>query len=336
MQLGQELWVRCANTSGSQIDNGKIVYMSGVTAVDPARPKIELADISNANKRKVIGVTTQDFANGGQGWVTTFGLVRNLDTSHLTAGNYIYLDETTPGDLTDSPVNNFLRIGLCIREHPLEGTILIAIQQEDHNLLSNLQGGTTNQYYHLTENEHDYRPLVGTWEDLRVPASSVKTRAAVNEPTFAQLADDGAGSHGVYTYMFNQTVEQEVFFNAQLSHGYLEGSDLYPHVHWSPQSTNTGDVKWNFEYTIANVNGNFGNTTTITATDTASGTINDHQIAGLPTISGTGLTISNMLICRLSRDGSDATDTFTGDAALLEVDIHFQKDTRGSLQEYIK
>jgi len=43
-----------------------------------------------------------------------------------------------------------------------------------------------------------------------------------------------------------------------------------------------------------------------------------------------------MLVCRLYRDGGAAADDFGNTAGLLGFDIHFEKDTQGSRQEYIK
>jgi len=35
-------------------------------------------------------------------------------------------------------------------------------------------------------------------------------------------------------------------------------------------------------------------------------------------------------------NGGQGTDDFTGDAALLEFDIHFEQDTIASHEEYVK
>jgi len=173
------------------------------------------------------------------------------------------------------------------------------------------------------------------YDDLRVSASSVKLGASINQPTWSQLADDGAGSRGVYSYSFSPSTDNEVFFSVQMPHSYKEGTDLLPHVHWTPDSTNTGTIMWKLEYTIANIGSTFGNTATVNMPDTADGVINKHQITTGSTISGSGLGISHMLICRLYRDVSD-TDTFTGNAGLLEFDIHHQINTMGSRRELFK
>jgi hypothetical protein len=173
------------------------------------------------------------------------------------------------------------------------------------------------------------------WDDLRVSALTTKLPAS-GQPSFSQFADDGASSTGVYTYFFSDSTEQSVFFTIQMPHGYKFGTNLYPHVHWAPQSTDTGQVDWFLEYTIANLDGLFGNTNTVTMSDNGSGTINAHQMTEEAIIDGSNLTLSHMLICRLYRNGGQGNDDFSGNAAFLEFDIHFEQDTIGSRREYIK
>jgi len=147
------------------------------------------------------------------------------------------------------------------------------------------------------------------------------------------------GSVGVYVWHFNTGEINEVFFSVQLPHAYKEGTDLKPHIHWTKHNSDSGNVKWGLEYTICNVASTFPDTTTLTSTsvDTGSSTTPyNHLLTNLGTISGTGLTVSSMLIGRLFRDGIDPTDTYDGYAALLEFDIHYQVDSLGSILETAK
>jgi len=185
--------------------------------------------------------------------------------------------------------------------------------------------------------EGDFTLLETYWEDVRVPLSATN-RGSANAPDFAKFMDDGGGtpSQGVYTYLFNKNTEEEVYFEMQIPHAYKEGTDIEMHVHWSPMDTDTGTVRWGLEYTVANVDGTFGNTTLIYVNDAADGTAKKHQVASFSGISGTGLTISCMLICRLFRDAGDAADTYDEDAALHEIDAHIEVNTIGSRDEWTK
>lgn len=170
------------------------------------------------------------------------------------------------------------------------------------------------------------------WDDLRVPVSSIK-RIGNSDPDWETFLD------GTYALAFDKSVDQEVAFFVQIPHSWKLGTDLHPHVHWSPSDTDTGSVTWKLEYTIADITGTFGSTTTMSVTDAADGTAYKHQYADLGDIDMSGYTdtgdVSIILICRLYRDVDDGDD-YDADAFLHEIDFHFEKDTIGSRQETSK
>lgn len=130
-QVGQELYIKARNNTGSTILNGSVVYVSGATG---NRPTIALAQANSvATADKVIGVTTQDIANNAEGLVTTQGLVRDLNTSAFTDGNTIYLSPTTPGAYTatkPSPPNYVIHVGHILRAHVSLGVVLVSIENQ--------------------------------------------------------------------------------------------------------------------------------------------------------------------------------------------------------------
>ena len=107
-------------------------------------------------------------------------------------------------------------------------------------------------------------------------------------------------------------------------------------------SRRMGEYDWSrLGVTIANVDGNFGSSTTIDLSDTCSGVDDRHEITSSGTISGTGLTVSHMLLLRIYRSDTGADDTWVGTTAaqspaILEFDIHFEVNTMGSRQETVK
>lgn len=146
-----------------------------------------------------------------------------------------------------------------------------------------------------------------------------------------------ASSRGVSVYFFSPDEQQELHFTAQFPHAKKNGTDIKPHLHWSPDNTDTGDVRWGLEYTWTDIGGTFGNTTRIYCEDAGDGTINKHQVCNFPAIDGSGITdVSSMMICRVFRDATNANDDFTGQAGLTEIDFHYEIDTVGSRQEFVK
>jgi hypothetical protein len=172
------------------------------------------------------------------------------------------------------------------------------------------------------------------WDDLRVPLENTKLTPTKSEPEFAAFID------GTYLYGFKATnaADESLHFVAQIPHGYKFGTDLYPHIHWCPSNTDTGDVEWELEYLIANQDVAFGATAaTLSETVAAPGTAFQHTRTYFDAIPGSAITsLSTMLICRLTRRADLVTDTFTGTAWALEFDFHYSIDTIGSRQATVK
>lgn len=185
------------------------------------------------------------------------------------------------------------------------------------------------------------------WDDLRVPVTAT-TVGTARQPAFGQWLTNGAGSTGVYTYFFpdgNATNERDLFFGVQLPHGYKYGTDLKPHIHWSPKTTGLAGqkVSWGMEYTLAKIGSTFPNTTIISANthylEQDPIVANNHYLTPLPDIDGSGIdSVSAMLFGRVWRDcgGVLQADGFTGDVGLLEIDFHYQIDAVGSDDLYTK
>jgi len=78
LQIGQENYIRVRNTSGATINNGDVVKVYDATG---HTPEIELAAADDDCPCAVIGLATHTIANNGYGYVTTFGIVRDLNTT---------------------------------------------------------------------------------------------------------------------------------------------------------------------------------------------------------------------------------------------------------------
>lgn len=127
LQLGQESIIKARNSSVNEIVNGKIVYISGA---DQGRPTINLAsNSSEANSQKVIGVATENIAGNNVGYITTEGLVRNIDTSAFSAGDALYLGSN--GAFTNTVPETPLRavfVGWCVTSDATTGSVFVKVQ----------------------------------------------------------------------------------------------------------------------------------------------------------------------------------------------------------------
>ena len=122
-----EVYVR--NQTGATLTAGTIVYINGATG---NRPTITKAQANNdANSAQTFGFVKTSIANNGFGFVIVRGELDNIDTSALTEGVQLYLSPTTAGTWTTtkpSAPQHLVYVGICVRAHPTQGVILVAVQ----------------------------------------------------------------------------------------------------------------------------------------------------------------------------------------------------------------
>lgn len=174
------------------------------------------------------------------------------------------------------------------------------------------------------------------WDDLRI---------TMDRGSDATQIDFFSGSSGPQIWFFrNNSGVESMSFTVQLPHTWKEGTSIFPHIHWTPKSTATGNVEWNFEYTWANYEPGtpevFPAVSSTTVVSTGPFTAKSHMITALTSgdlgIDGTGKKISSVLICRIWRNSSNAADTYEANAGLLFMDFHILVDGYGSVNKYTK
>jgi hypothetical protein len=147
VQLGQESQVQVINDTASPILNGTPVYASGIDATT------ELMKVSPANASSpftslsVVGLTTEDIAVGATGMVTSFGTVRDFDTSSLSAiGVPIYLDSSAGGMTNTKPLspNTVVFLGTVLKSDASAGKAHVSINQYTRPLANKSYSFTSN------------------------------------------------------------------------------------------------------------------------------------------------------------------------------------------------
>jgi hypothetical protein len=163
------------------------------------------------------------------------------------------------------------------------------------------------------------------WDDLRAPFTQVR-QGALLKPDFDET------NVGL---LFPQNDPTEIaFIIMQLPHDYKQGTNIKPHVHWQ-QSAATA-VTWKMDYKLFDpeelIPASFTTLTTSTGVFTyTSGNL--HQISSFGEIDCSGVSgVSSVLLVKVYRDDN----TTTGDVLGFEFDVHYQRDTMGSRQEFIK
>jgi len=180
-------------------------------------------------------------------------------------------------------------------------------------------------------------PLNVVFDELP-PIPIILARLGSTAPTLATFVGN------VEQYTFDSTNDY-IIGATEVVHWYREGTNISPHIHWATNGLEEADkyVKWQMEYTIANmdsvdgVGDAFGATTPISVelkipANTADRT---HMFTDLTDIVGTAIKIGNIIVFKLNRiaavGAAPAADPFC-----LSVGFHAQKDAIGSSRETTK
>jgi len=132
-QIGQETYARVGNTTGVTIPNGTVVGFAGSTP-NALLVAPYLADGSSPSLY-ILGVMTHDLPDSGQkGYCTTWGFVRDLDTSAFSPGDLLYASPTVAGAFTNvkpTAPANVIPLAACVTSDATTGVIFVrpTIQQ---------------------------------------------------------------------------------------------------------------------------------------------------------------------------------------------------------------
>jgi hypothetical protein len=126
-QIGQEIYARVGNTTGVTIPNGTVVGFAGATA-NALLVAPYLADGSQPTLY-ILGVMTHDLPDSGEkGYCTTWGFVRDLDTSAFAIGDLLYASPTVAGELTNvkpTAPDNVIPLASCVTSNATTGVIFV-------------------------------------------------------------------------------------------------------------------------------------------------------------------------------------------------------------------
>lgn len=127
LQLGQESVQMVRNVTSGVLENGKVIRVTGSSA---GRITVDYADNNSViGASSVIGVLTNSIAPGAEGYVTTYGLVHDLNTSAWPAGSPLYLNGA--GSLTTTrPTNGrIVQLGYVVVQDASVGAVYVQPQQ---------------------------------------------------------------------------------------------------------------------------------------------------------------------------------------------------------------
>jgi hypothetical protein len=256
LQVGQEVIFLARNETGSTIPNGACVYINGATG---SRPTIALAKADSVLTSAVAGVTTESIDHNSTGYVTSFGLVRDVDTSGAAAGSVIYLSATTAGEFTTTrPTAPDIKvfIGYSIFSNVSSGIIAAnpTFQPSLTALNDVLEIAPSNQdvpIWNTTNSRFELATVGETGWTFSVPQSFTDTVDLTADILFTEIAAPGTPAANKATLYLdstsgNLTIKKDDASTVDLEAGGGGGADPTSPNTWTADQTMNDNVKWLF------------------------------------------------------------------------------------------
>jgi hypothetical protein len=176
LAIGQENVILVKNDEATALVAGEVVYISGANGVNLLVKRAQAnSDITSAS---TIGVVAEPIGINGEGFVCTFGAVKNINTNAFNDGDILYLSPITPGAITKikpSAPQHLVLVGFCQKKSAGAGQIFVEIQNgyeldELHNVQIN--SGT------LANNDLlAYNTATSTWQNKTASSAGVVANA---------------------------------------------------------------------------------------------------------------------------------------------------------------
>jgi len=118
------------NQTGSTITKGSLVYANGTVGASGRITVAKFIANGTIDAKYLLGITAHDLTDGEDGYVISFGKIRQVNTDTFASGAILYPSPTVAGVWTDvEPVapNLDMPIGFCINSSSNNGTIAIRV-----------------------------------------------------------------------------------------------------------------------------------------------------------------------------------------------------------------
>ena len=310
--VGEENFVGVRNNSGHSISSLKGVYSTGVNGL---RATIDTASISSFAKSNLIAITTASIGNNTNSKATTFGIIRDENTSGLTASKRAFLG--TSGALTNDTTQKIVvEMGHTLVSHNTQGAFFA-------NVKSPLSNDSTLavSYSTVAPTVNAVKKYISGWDDLMFPFQN-GTNGVNPYPVFDQ-------DSLYYTFVTDTTGPSKciMYMTVQMPHSWEEQSIIYPHIHYKHTTTN-GTPNYRIKYKWYDTTGTINTPWKWYDMPNTTGTTNNtvQMSSGSAGISGSGKHISSILLVQVYL----VSQSGTGGVNAYQFDIHYKRDRNGS------
>ena len=224
VRIGQQLYLRVNNVSGSDISKGSVVR---IVSASGGLPNVTLANANHTSSpnNRVVGLAADVIPNGGVGLVLVNGLLTGLNLSSYSVGDLLYLSDVTSGgyklasNLGITAITN--EIGYVIDNSSTNGRIYVNVNNEDRNLtLTDIERNILEGNV-ISTGLYEYSPGLTRISGTTFSISAAKGWIAKNTYTYSVLPDvvniQFAGATGLSTPYLNSDSSTYVLLSSTAS-----------------------------------------------------------------------------------------------------------------------
>jgi hypothetical protein len=178
----------------------------------------------------------------------------------------------------------------------------------------------------------------GGWDDYM--ASQLAAAPGASSPAYVAIPGVTNTSIGVYAFTSGGSTPDTLDGTFEMLHGWVEGSTVYPHIHWAGSTNGAGNIRWVFSYVLMSFDQEMADSVSLPVVVANPGLgANNRPIVRALEFGGidmTGRHIGTQVRWSIQRTQTDPADDYAANALLIDVGIHVQNDTRGSRQKFVK
>jgi hypothetical protein len=194
LQIGQEEVIRVVNKTSANLLQSEYKVVRIRTAIEGGAQGQRLAVLlaqanTKANHSGILGLVTENITNNQEGFITTFGYVRGIDTTGSLQsetwadGDALWLSETVAGGISNiEPANHPVQLGWVTYAHAVNGKIFVKVE-EGVDELAELHDVTIATP--LNNDVLTYETSSSLWKNKRLPT---EIQLAASDETTALTA----------------------------------------------------------------------------------------------------------------------------------------------------
>ena len=212
MHVGQDIFFRVKNSTGNIITKGEAVAATGVLGGGEVVQVAPFAVDGSLDEIRFIGLVADDIANGDDGYVVSFGHIKNVDLRSTNTilnpnletwnvGDILFVDDASAGGLTKVQPKDDIYVAMVLADGQ-NGELLVRISDPGHiSILHdvNTSGVSDNNFLVWNNTAEEWQPSTGLYyvdDQLGIGTSSPISTLHVYSSTSGDNVFNVEGTNG--------------------------------------------------------------------------------------------------------------------------------------------